>query len=92
MFSAKSGIRHVFTTQNPLFEENTDFRFHCLFAKIHHAQGGKGFYFFEIPIWERLLFFGDSHFEKPCRVPPRGVFFGAFLMTCGEPGATFSEC
>ena len=56
MFSAKSGIRLVFTTQNPLFEENTDFRFHCLFAKIHHAQGGKGFYFWGFPFGKGSYF------------------------------------
>ena len=63
-FRRKVGFDLLFTTQNPLFEESTDFRFHCLFAKIHHTQSGTGFYFFEIPILERLLFFGDSHFEN----------------------------
>ena len=63
-FRRTVGFDLFFTTQNQLFEEHTDFRFHCLFAKIHHTQSGKGIFFFEIPIWERLLFFGDSHFEN----------------------------
>ena len=50
-FRWKVGFDLFFTTQNQLFDENTDFRFHCLFAKIHHT-------------WERLLFFWDSHLGK----------------------------
>ena len=55
-FRRKVGFDLFFTAQNPLFEESADFRFHFLFAKIHHAHSGKGFYFFEIPIWEGFHF------------------------------------
>ena len=33
-----------------------DFPDDCIFAKLHHAEGGQGFYFFEITMWENLVF------------------------------------
>ena len=64
VFGEQLDLTCFFASRIIFLEKHTDFHVDSLFAKIHHAPSGRGFYFFEIPIWERLLFFGDSHFEN----------------------------
>ena len=49
-------IRLVFYKSDATFSRKPGFPDYCVFAKFHHAQGGKGFYFFEITMWEKLVF------------------------------------
>ena len=51
----------LFTRQIPVCWGDTQLMCFIVFAKFHHAQVEKGFYFVEIPISERF-FLWDSHF------------------------------
>ena len=71
-FSAKSVIWLVFYQSDSIFSRKPGFPDYCIFAKFHHAQGGKGFYFFEITMWEKLLFlWHDSTWRRGIQEPPR---------------------